>query len=112
MPIRKGKRRSKKQREFVQTLLFFLTTFMSIVGLILYLWVYTEVDETLMVIDVQSQVAQELTNSIDELKMDIAALGRVDRLTTVARKELGMVVAKPETLVIFVDPDLLAENFD
>ncbi len=112
MPKRKGKRRSKKQREFVQTLLFFLTTFMSIVGLILYLWVYTEVDETLMVIDVQDQVAQELTNSINELKMDIAALGRVDRLTTVARKELGMVVAKPETLVIFVDPDLLAENFD
>lgn len=112
MRNRKGKRRSKKQRDFLQTLLFFLTTFMSIVGLILYLWVYTEVDETLMAIDIHNQVAQEINNSIEELKMDIAALGRVDRLTTVARKKLGMVVARPETLIIFVDPYLLAENLD
>ncbi len=112
MAKKRFKRRTKKQREFIQTLLFFTTTICSIAGLIIYLWVYTEVDETLMAIEVQSQVASELNNAINELKMDIAALERVDRLTSVAKKELGMVIAKPETLVIYIDPKMIAENLD
>ena len=47
MPIRNHKRRSKRNREFFQTLLFFSTTILSIAGLIAYLWVYTEIDENI-----------------------------------------------------------------
>ena len=59
----KRKRRSKKSTEFLQTLLFFITTMLSISGLIVYLWVYTEIDETMLAIEVQNQVTKELDNS-------------------------------------------------
>ncbi|MFQ6612094.1 MAG: hypothetical protein ACE5D2_03210 [Fidelibacterota bacterium] len=109
---KKIRRRSKRQQELFQTIIFFLTTILSIAGLIIYLWIYTEIDETLMALDLQNQMTKELANSVKELKIDIAQLERVDRLTTVARKELGMVVSQPETLVIYIDPDLLVENLD
>lgn len=108
----RNRRRSKRQRDFIQTLLFFFTTFLSIVGLIVYLWVYTEIDETLIVLDIQERVSTELVNSINELKMDISSLERVDRLTTVARNELGMVVAIPETLIVYMDYDIVDDYFD
>ena len=60
MATKKRKRRSKKNREFFQTLLFFSTTILSITGLIFYLWVYTEIDETMLAIEIQNQVAVEL----------------------------------------------------
>jgi hypothetical protein len=43
-----AKRSTRKQKEFIQTLSFFAITIASIVGIIAYLWVYTEIDETLM----------------------------------------------------------------
>ena len=88
--MKKRKRRSKKNREFFQTLLFFSTTILSITGLIVYLWVYTEVDETMLAIEVQNQVSIELDNSVNELKMDITQLSRGDRISQVARTELNL----------------------
>ena len=105
--MKKRKRRSKKKREFFQTLLFFSTTILSISGLIVYLWVYTEIDETMLAIEVQNHVSKELDNTVKELKMDITELSRGDRISYVARKELSMVPAEPETLVIFIDQDQL-----
>ena len=105
----KRRRRSKKRNEFLQTLLFFLTTILSISGLIIYLWVYTEIDETLLAIEVQSQVSKELENSVKELKMDVSNLSRSDRISNVARVELKMVQAQPETLMIFISNDKLAK---
>ena len=105
--MKKRKRRSKRNREFFQTLLFFSTTILSISGLIVYLWVYTEVDETMLAIEVQTHVSKELDNTVKELKMDITELSRGDRISYVARKELNMVPAEPETLVIFIDQDQL-----
>ena len=105
--MRKRKRRSKKNREFFQTLIFFATTILSISGLIVYLWVYTEVDETMLTIEVQNHVSKELDNTVKELKMDIAELSRGDRISYVARRELNMVPAEPETLIIFIDQDQL-----
>jgi len=112
MASKKTRRRSKRQRDFIQTILFFLTTFISIAGLIIYLWVYTEIDESLITIHVQNKVANELIASINELKMEISSLERVDRLTTVARNELGMVVAKPETLIVYLDHHIMDDYFD
>jgi cell division protein FtsL len=108
MHPKKRKRRTKKNREFFQTLLFFSTTILSIVGLIVYLWVYTEVDETMLAIEIQNEVARVLDNSVVELKMDIAQLSRGDRISQVARTELKMVPAQPETLMIVINENILA----
>ena len=101
----KRKRRSKKSSEFIQTLLFFMTTMLSISGLIIYLWVYTEIDETMLAIEVQNQVTKELDNSLKELKIEVLNLSRSDRISSVARNELNMVPAEPETLMIFINKD-------
>ena len=101
----KRKRRSKKSSEFIQTLLFFMITIISISGLIIYLWVYTEIDETMLAIEVQNQVTKELDNSLKELKMEVLSLSRSDRISSVARNELNMVPAEPETLMIFINKD-------
>lgn len=101
----KRKRRSRKSSEFIQTLLFFMTTILSISGLIIYLWVYTEIDETMLAIEVQNQVTKELDNSLKELKMEVLNLSRSDRISSVARNELNMVPAEPETLMIFINKD-------
>ena len=99
----KRKRKSKKTSDFLQTLLFFITTIVSISGLIMYLWVYTEIDETMLTIEIQNQVSRELDNSLKELKMEVLSLSRSDRISFVARKELNMVPAQPETLMIFIN---------
>jgi|TARA_B110000467_G_C18222167_1_gene423643 cell division protein FtsL len=99
----KRKRRSKKSADFLQTLLFFITTMLSISGLIIYLWVYTEIDETMLTIEIQSQVTKELDNSLKELKMEVLNLSRSDRISSVARDQLSMVPAEPETLIIFIN---------
>ena len=104
------KRSARKQKEFIQTLSFFGITIASIVGLISYLWVYTEIDETLIAIELQKATREELNNSIKDLQNDIALLGRVDRVTDKARKELGMVFATPETISVYIDPNNLAFN--
>ena len=101
----KRKRRSKKSSEFIQTLLFFMTTMLSISGLIIYLWVYTEIDETMLAIEVQNEVTKELDNSLKELKMEVLNLSRSERISSVARNELNMVPAEPETLMIFINKD-------
>ena len=103
----KRKRRSKKSTEFLQTLLFFITTMLSISGLIVYLWVYTEIDETMLAIEVQNQFTKELDNSLKELKMEVSNLSRSDRISSVARKKLNMVPAEPETLMIFINENQL-----
>tara|TARA_Y100000758_G_scaffold288104_1_gene239931 strand:+ start:192 stop:521 length:330 start_codon:yes stop_codon:yes gene_type:complete len=103
----KRKRRSKKSTEFLQTLLFFITTMLSISGLIVYLWVYTEIDETMLAIEVQNEVNKGLDNSLKELKMEVSNLSRSDRISSVARKELNMVPAEPETLMIFINENQL-----
>ena len=99
----KRKRRSKKNKEFLQTLLFFFTSILSIVGLIAYLWVYTEVDENMLSIEIQMQVEKQLQNTVKELKMDIAQLSSSGRISNFARNELKMVPANPETLTIYIN---------
>ena len=112
MPNRRKNRRINKHKEFLQTLSFFLVTVASIGGLIIYLWVYTEIDETMMAIEIQRSTLSELNNSMKELKSDISRLNRVDRITSFARKELGMVVAHPESIIIHVDAVLVENSVD
>jgi cell division protein FtsB len=72
--------------------------------LIMYLWVYTEIDETLLVIEIQNSTAKELQNRIYELKSQIESMSRADVIAKKAQDELKMVFTEPETLRITVTP--------
>ena len=61
----------------------------------------------MLAIEVQNQVTKELDNSLKELKMEVSTLSRSDRISNVARKELNMVPAEPETLMIFINENQL-----
>ena len=50
---------------------------------------------------------RELANEISELTSTIDRLSRPDIITARARKELCMVIAQPETLLIAVDKAIL-----
>jgi len=103
------KRISKRQRDLIQSLVFFISTMSIISCLIIYLWVYTEIDETLLVIEIQNSTLQELQNEVRELQSNIESLSRADIIAKRARNELDMVFTQPETLQITIDP-LLMKN--
>ena len=103
------KRISKRRRDLIQSLVFFISTLSIISCLIIYLWVYTEIDETLLVIEIQNSTTQELQNEVRELQSDIESLSRADIIAKRARNELDMVFTQPETLQITIDP-LLMKN--
>ncbi len=84
----------------IQSFIFFISTFALIASLIVYLWVYTEIDETLLAIEIQSSTLAELQNSIQKLKSEIELLNRVDIIAKKAKNELNMVFTEPETLRI------------
>ena len=98
--MRKKKRRSIKTGNFIQGLFFFLFTIGSILCLIVYLWIFKYIDESMLAIEVQNTTARELKNEIDELKNKIEKLSRSDVITYRAKEELGMIVAVPETLIV------------
>ena len=103
------KRISKRRRDLIQSLVFFISTLSIISCLIIYLWVYTEIDETLLVIEIQNSTLQEMQNKVRELQSNIESLSRADVIAKRARNELDMVFTQPETLQITIDP-LLMKN--
>ena len=102
------RRISKKTKNILHSLFFFTSTIALISCLIIYLWVYTEIDETILSIEIQNSTAEELQNSIGELKSDIESLSRADVIAKKARNDLKMVFTHPETLRIKIDPILKA----
>ena len=101
--MRKIQRRSIKTGNFMQGILFFLFTIGSIVCLIVYLWIFKYIDESMLAIEIQNTTARELKNEIDELKNKIEKLSRSDVITYRAKEELGMIVAAPETLIVAIN---------
>ena len=101
------KRRSKRIRDLIQGFLFFLSTIGTISCLILYLWVFKEIDESLLAIEIQATTARELSNEVSELTSRMDQVSRAHIIKSRAGKELGMVIAKPETLVITLDKSIL-----
>lgn len=100
----KRKRISKKNQGLIQSFIFFLSTALTIIGLIIYLWVFTEIDEAVLAIDIQKSTANELKNEIDELDSIIESLKRPDIISERAFKELEMVNTDPETLIVNYHP--------
>ena len=99
----KRKRMSKKTQNLFQSIIFFGATILVISCLITYLWVYTENDETLLFIEIQTSTVRELKNEIYELKNSIESLNRADAIAKRAKKELKMVFTDPETLNVFLN---------
>tara|TARA_B100000287_G_C20588908_1_gene763411 strand:- start:650 stop:976 length:327 start_codon:yes stop_codon:yes gene_type:complete len=101
--MRKKQRRSIKRENLMQGILFFLFTIGSIVCLIVYLWIFKYIDESMLAIEIQNTTARELRNEIDELKNKIEKLTRSDVITLRAKEELGMIIAVPETLIVAIN---------
>ena len=83
---------------------------MAISGLIAYLWIYSEIDETLKELEIQQLAVVDLNDEISNLSDNIEYLLRVDVLASRARDELGMVFTAPETIAIYVDKSTFDEN--
>ena len=72
----------------------------------MYLWVYTEIDETLLYTEIQAATVKELENEIYEIKNSIESLNRADAIAKRAKRELNMVFTDPETLSIFLNQNI------
>ena len=103
----KRKRMSKKNQNLLQSIIFFGSTILVICCLIIYLWIYTEIDETLLFIEIQSSTVRQLENEIYEIKNSIESLNRADAIAKRAKEELKMVFTDPETLNVFLNMDKL-----
>ena len=99
------KRMSKKNQNLLQSIIFFGSTILVISCLIIYLWVYTEIDETLLLIEIQTSTVRQLENEIYEIKNSIESLNRADAIAKRAKEELKMVFTEPETLNVFLNLD-------
>ena len=97
------RRTTKRRKEFIQTITFFFISIFSITGLLVYLWVYNEINLTIREVSGLEKVAAGLLNDNKLLTNSIARLERIDRITGIVRDELGMVTAAPETVVVYVD---------
>ena len=97
------KRISKKTMNIIHSIVFFTSTLAFISCLIIYLWVYTEIDETILSIEIQKSTAEELQNTIEKLKSNIETISRADVIAKKARTDLKMVFTEPETLRIKID---------
>mgnify|MGYP001449952998 CR=1 FL=1 len=104
-----SKRKSLKRSNFYQGIMFFFSTIGSIVCLILYLWVFKEIDESILSIEIQNATARSLKNEIDVIKNDLEKLSRADVITSRAKNELNMVIASPETLIVSMN-EILASD--
>ena len=90
------KRISRKSQSIKEGFVFFSLTTGLIACLIFYLWVYTEVDETTLAIEIQNATLKEFENQIFELRSETELLSRVDVISKKAQKEINMVFTEPE----------------
>ncbi len=103
-----SKTSQRKNKQVLRSTLPFMIVIIAITGLIAYLWIYSEVDETLKELESQQAKLIEINDDISNLKDDIEYLQRVDVLTARAKNDLGMVFTVPETIAIYIDNT----NFD
>ncbi len=99
------KRISKKSKNIIQGLIFFFSTAGIISSLIIYLWVYTEIDETTLAIEIQNVTLKEFENQLFKLKNETELLSRVDIISKKAREEINMIVTEPEIFQIAIYHD-------
>lgn len=107
---KKSQLSSRKQKQLLRSFAPYIFGIVFIAVLILYVWIYSEIDETLKEVEFLTASANELDDDINILKDDIDYLRRVDVITNRAINDLGMVFTAPETIEIFIDDNNLREN--
>lgn len=81
---------------------FFFWTLFLVSAAISYLWIYNQNDVVANdLVDKEIQM-QELTNINQELEITIDRLSQIDRITTIARSQLGMSIPPAESLVVYI----------
>jgi cell division protein FtsL len=81
---------------------FFLWTLFLVSAAIAYLWIYNQNDVVAAdVVEKQVQI-MELENTNRELQVTIDQLSQIDRITSIARTQLGMVVPPAESLIVYL----------
>jgi len=101
---------TRRQKQLLRSFAPYIFGIVFITGLILYVWIYSEIDETLKEVELLTASANELDDDINILKDEIDYLRRVDVITNRAKNDLGMVFTAPETIEIFIDENNLREN--
>ena len=101
----KRKRRSMRQKEFMNSLVFIITGLSITVGFTIYVWVHNETKLIERNNIILLKTKQFLIEENRKLNGDIASLMRADRITRIAEKELGLITPSPEKLVIVLNGD-------
>ena len=101
--ISKRRKPSRKQKEFINSILFLAVSLLSVAGLLIYLWVYNEIILTEKNNDGLGYSREDLSENNRRLKADIARLMRADRITYIAEEKLDLVTPAPESLVVFIE---------
>lgn len=105
MSKNKRKRKSMKQKEFINSLIFFITVITLVFGSIIYLWVHNETKLIERNNIVLMKTKQLLIEENRKLSGDIAGLMRADRITKIAEDELGLITPSPEKIVVLIDSE-------
>ena len=101
--ISKRRKPSRKQKEFINSVLFLAVSLLSVAGLLIYLWVYNEIILTEKSNDGLQYSKEDLSENNRRLRADIARLMRADRITSIAEEKLDLVTPIPESLVVFIE---------
>lgn len=81
---------------------FFFWTFFLVSAAISYLWIYNQNDIVANDLAEKQTQIHELTNANRELEIKIDRLSQIDRITNIARSQLGMAVPPAESLVVYI----------
>ena len=80
---------------------FFWTTFL-VSAAIGYLWVYNQTDVVAVQLVETQELIQDVENANRDLQASIDQLSQIDRITRIAREELGMVTPAAESLIVYL----------
>lgn len=96
---------AQRRKQLVQgpsLISFFFWTLFLVSAAISYLWIYNQNDVVANDLAEKEVQIQELTNSNQELEITIDRLSQIDRITNIARSQLGMIVPPAESLVVYI----------
>jgi cell division protein FtsL len=100
--LRSPVKRRKQLAQGPSLISFFFWTFFLVSAAISYLWIYNQNDVAANNLAEKQIQIQELTNTSQELEITIDRLSQIDRITNIARSQLGMIVPPAESLVVYI----------
>ncbi|RMF07824.1 MAG: hypothetical protein D6762_06820 [Candidatus Neomarinimicrobiota bacterium] len=102
MARRSPRKRRLRRKELFRTLLIYLASIGMVAVLIVYLMIYTAIDESLVALNLQKSTLKELETEVTRLQAKVDFLSRPDIIAQKARQELDMVTARPESIIVYL----------